>query len=153
MLLEKLKAGVNNRRTVPFHGAALTMRVLSESELQLCRSDAMEHAARLKLDDEGLYNEISLRQLFSCLTDPEGRRLAESMDSFRQHMSRTDREYLIDEYLALEKECSPSLEKMTEDEFAAILEDAKKNPDSLLSGSGIATLRRLVRYLESRQGS
>lgn len=150
MLLEKLKAGVKNVRDVAFYGHVVRLRILSEDELQRCRTEAQTHAAKLKLDEEGTYAEIALRQLYLSLADPDGGRVAESADAFRRLVTRADREYLIAEYLALERECSPALAALTEEEFARIREDVKKNPDSILSGSNTALLRRLTAFLESR---
>jgi hypothetical protein len=150
-LLEKLKAGIKNSKEAPFHGSALKIRVLSEDELQQCRIDANRYAVKHELDEESLYNEIAVRQLYMAVSDADGNKLAADIDSFRKLITRKEREYLIDEYLHLENECSPSLSVITEDEFNRIAEEAKKDPFFLLSRSNTDLLRRLLRYLENRQ--
>lgn len=150
-LLEKLKAGIKNNKEVPFHGGVLKIRVLSEDDLQQCRVEANRYAIKNELEDESLINEIAIRQLYIAVSDADGNKLADSIDAFRKAITRKEREYLVDEYLSLENECSPSLSAMTEDEFNRIAEEAKKDPFFLLSRSNTGLLRRLIRYLESRQ--
>lgn len=150
-LLEKLKAGVKNSTETPFHGGTLKVRVLSEDELQQCRIEANRYAVKQELDEESLYNEIAVRQLYMAVSDKDGNKLASDIDSFRKLITRKEREYLIDEYLHLENECSPSLSVMTDEEFNRIVEEAKKDPFFILSRSNTDLLRRLIRYLENRQ--
>ena len=152
-LLEKLKAGVNNIRIIPFMGAKLRVRVLSEAEIQQCRADALEFANTAGLDEEGLYTEIALRQLYVSLSDEAGKPVADTIESFRKSLNRSEREHFTDKYLELEKEGSPGLEDMEQEEFDRILEAEKKSPGSLLSSSNTGLLRRVLRYLESLPAS
>lgn len=151
MNLEQLKAGVRNTRELPLHGGNVRMRVLSEDELLQCRTDALAHAQRTGLDDEGMMLDQVIRQLYLALDDGDGNKLAGTVGDFKKHLSRPDRVYLTGEYLALEKECSPSLSSMTKVEFDETLEAIKKNPDLILKPSNFDMLKRLVRYLESQQ--
>jgi hypothetical protein len=148
--LEKLKAGVNNFRQIEFCGEMLKMRLLSESELQQCRSEAQAYAKVKQLDEESQFTEMALRQLFLAVTDNDGNKIADSLDSFRQLITRVEREFLIDEYLALEQDSLPSLPSMKDLEFEQILEEVKKSPDSVLNSSNTFTLRRLLSYLENQ---
>lgn len=151
MLLEKLKAGTKNTRDVNFHGITLKLRLLSEAEILQCRLDTGAYAKNKDLDEESQATENARRQLFTVLSDVEGNRVAENIDSFRDLLTRGEREYLIEEYLLLENDCSPSVPGMERAEFDDILEEVKKSPESILSASNTATLRRLVNYLEHQR--
>ncbi|EKD36408.1 MAG: hypothetical protein ACD_75C01523G0010 [uncultured bacterium] len=151
MILERLKAGVKNTRDIAFHGTALKLRLLSEAEILNCRLDTLTYAEKNNLDEESQAIENARRQLFTVLSDAEGNRVAESIDSFRDLLTRSEREYLVEEYLLLENECTPSVPGMEKAEFNDILDLVKKKPESILSTSNTATLRRLIIYLESRQ--
>jgi hypothetical protein len=149
MNLEQLKAGVNNSKDVSLCGGLFRLRVLSEAELLQCRADALKDAVRTGQDDEGTMVTQVLRQLYLALDDGEGKRPAASFGQFTRLITRAEREYLVDEYLSLERECSPALETMTEDEFNGILDGVKKSPDLFLNVSNTDLLRRLARYLEN----
>ena len=150
MILEKLKAGTNNSKTVPFLGETLKIRLLSEGEMAQARMEAQAYTKQKGLDEESELIEKVLRQLFIAVTDTDGNKLAENMDKFRLLVTRGEREYLIDEYLMLERDCLPSVPGMDDAEFEDILDEVKKSPDSILNSSNISTLKRLIRYLENR---
>lgn len=151
MILERLKAGIKNTRDVDFHGTPLKLRLLSEAEILKCRLDTVAYSKKNELDEETQAMENARRQLFTVLSDTEGNRVAESIDSFRDLLTRGEREYLIEEYLFLENECLPSVPGMERAEFDDILELVKKSPESILSVSNTATLRRLTTYLENQR--
>lgn len=151
MILEKLKAGIMNTRDVGFHGITLKLRLLSETEIVQCRLDTLAYSVKNNLDEESQATENARRQLYIVLSDSEGNRVSDSIDSFRDLLTRGEREYLIEEYLFLENECLPSVPGMAQAEFDDILEQVKKSPESILSVSNTATLRRLINYLENQQ--
>lgn len=151
MILEKLKAGMKNSKSVDFHGETLKVRLLSEAEILQCRLDTMAFAKKRELDDESQAIENALRQIFVAFSDMDGNRCAENIDSFRDLLTRGEREYLVEEYLFLENECMPSVPGMDKAEFEDILEEVKKSPDSVLNASNIYTLKRLISYLGNRQ--
>ena len=151
MMLEKLKAGTKNTRDVNFHGITLKLRLLSEAEILQCRLDTVAYAKNKDLDEESQATENARRQLFTVLSDTEGNRIAENIDSFRDLLTRGEREYLIEEYLLLENDCLPSVPGMERAEFEDILAMVKKSPESLLNASNTATLRRLTTYLENQR--
>jgi hypothetical protein len=151
MDLERLKAGVANSRPVTLHGEILTLRVLTEAELLKCRADALAFIRKQELDEESLLVDNVLRQLYLALSDGEGNRLAPTVVAFKERLTRGEREYLVAEYLELERECAPDLDAMGEEEFEGLVEEVKKNPDMLLSPSSTDLLRRLLRYLACRQ--
>lgn len=151
MILERLKAGVNNTRDISFLGTTLRLRLLTEAEILKCRLDTLTYAEKNDLDEESQAIENARRQLFTVLHDKEGNPVAESIDSFRDLLTRSEREYLVEEYLLLENECTPSIPGMEKPEFDDILEQVKKNPESILNPLNTATLRRLIIYLESQR--
>jgi len=148
MILEKLKAGVKNSKPIDFHGTQLKIRLLSEAEMQRCRLDAKAYALHKELDEESEVIEKVLQQLYLALSDMAGNMCADTIDSFRKLITRGEREYLIEEYLQLESECLPSVPGMTAPEFDDILDEVKKNPNSVMNSSNIFTLKRLISYLE-----
>lgn len=150
-LLEKLKAGIKNSKEIIFHDASLRMRILSEAELQQCRIDAQAYAAKKGMDEETLYGEIAVRQLYISLTDIDNNKITDSLENFRSGITRVEKEYFIDEYLSLEKEGSPSLSAINQAEFDSILIELKKSPNLVLNRSNINLLRRLIRFLENQQ--
>lgn len=151
MILEKLKAGIKNTRPVDFHGTPLTIRLLSEGEMQQSRLEAQAYSKKKDLDEESEIIEKALRQLFIALSDEEGNKIAENIDSFRNLVTRGEREFFIEEYLFLERESLPSVPGMDQSEFQDILDEVKKNPDLVLNGSNIYTLKRLISYLENQR--
>ncbi len=153
LLLERLKAGTSNTTTVQFLGEDVTIRILSEAELQQCRAVGMKVIEAAELDDEALMVEIALQQLYLAVSDADGNRLAKTYAAFKALLSRSEREYLVGEYLELERACSPSLTTMTDEEFQALEMEVKKTPDLLLNASGIDLLKKLCRYLAGRQSS
>jgi len=151
MILEKLKAGIKNSKPVDFHGTTLNIRLLSEAEMQQCRLAAKAYSLLKELDEESDIIEKVLQQLFLAVSDEDGNKCADSLESFKGLITRGEREYLIEEYLFLESECLPSVPGMTEPEFSDILEEVKKNPSSIMNGSNIYMLKRLISYLENQQ--
>lgn len=149
-LLEKLKLGVDNTKMIPLMEEQIRLRVLTDDELLKCRADALAYAETLGLDAEGMTVDMAIRQLYKAATDVEGKPLAGTYEKFRGLLTRRWREYLIGEYLELERECSPSLDRLTEEEFEQLLEEVKKSPDLLRNSSNTNLLRRLARYLENR---
>jgi hypothetical protein len=147
VILEKLKAGTDNVREVPFFGASLRLRVLSEAQNLQARAAAQGKDR----DEEAYFVEVALRQLYAALSDQDGNPVADNFESFRKLVTRSEREYLIAAYLELEHDCSPSLDTMSAEEFEQVMAAVKKSPDSILNASNIVLLRRLVRYLESRR--
>lgn len=149
-LLEKLKAGIRNNRDVEFYNQNVVMRVLSEAEMQGCRTAAIDHATQKKLDQDSLMIEMVIRQLFLSLSDADGKPIADSLESFKGLLNREEREYFASKYLELEKECSPSFRAMTDEEYKKLEAEVKKDPFFLLSGSNIDSLKKLILYLENQ---
>jgi hypothetical protein len=129
----------------------LKIRLLSEAEMQQCRIDAQNFVKKNGLDEESELIEKVMRQLFVALSDEEGNKCTETIDSFRKLINRGEREYFTEEYLFLERECMPSVPGMDNAEFQNILDEVKKSPDSVLNAGNIYTLKRLLSYLVNQQ--
>ena len=151
MILERLKAGTRNSRTIDFHSGKLNIRLLSTAEIQQARIETLAYTKANDLDDESQTIENALRQLYLATSDEDGNRCAETVDSFRGLLTRGEREYLVEEYLFLENECMPSVPGLKKNEFEDLLAEVKKSPDSVLNASNIYTLKRVITYLESQQ--
>lgn len=149
-ILERLKAGTYNTVDVQFYGETLKIRLLSEAELAQARIEAHAYAKQNNLDEESLYREIALRQLFMALADSNGNKLAPNIDKFRSLLTRVETDYLIERYMELEESVQPA--KLLDDvEFEKLVEEIKKSPTTALSGLNIDTLRRLIIFLVNQQ--
>jgi hypothetical protein len=65
-------------------------------------------------------------------------------------LTRDEKKLLADEYMSFERECSPSPDNLSNDEFDRLVEQVKKTPgETTGSITSISTLRRLVTFLAS----
>ncbi len=158
-LIEKLKMGKRNIRTLIYPGTEdeeVGITVLSESETQEAIfatervfKDAGVEVSAMTL---GAYTaENNTQVLVRALVDPKRRkkdgtceRLFKDVDEFRSFLLREQKEALIDEYNAFEKECSPA--DPSEEELEALSAEVKKNL-TLGPNLSIHTLQRLIIYL------
>jgi hypothetical protein len=158
-LLEKLKAGKRNVRELPFPGTEQTviLQVLNSQDLQDAIFAAERRFKGAEMETSGTaYDayqaERATQILFRALRDPEDPKkpLAATADEMRKLLQNEETELLLKEYLDFERECSPNILKMTDEDFEALWEDIKKNP--LLSSSSLssAALRGLITFLASR---
>ena len=157
-LLQRLKLGTSNRKLISWPGTntQVMLRVLSQQEHQeaafaterLFKNEKIE----VNLITSSEYdNEMATQLLYRAMHDPEKPEEAIcSIAEFRRSLSKEEKKSLIDEYQAFEKECSPSPEGLTDDEFAAILESLKKKPETTISGiSSISLLKKLLLFTVS----
>jgi hypothetical protein len=138
-LIEKLKAGKRNMRTLAYPGTEneIGITVLSEAETR----DAIFATERVFKEAEievsamtvSAYTaENNTQVLFRAIVDPKRQkkdgtyeRLFKDVDEFRSLLRREEKEILIEEYNAFEKECSPV--DPSEEELEALSEEVKKN--------------------------
>ena len=156
-LIDRLKAGRNNIKAIPFPGIPGTkvgLRILSDQETKDAYAAAENYFTRIKLDikDSTLDMYIDERAnqiLFRVLCDPEDSSVpaAPSADALRRLLTKAEKDALAREYAEFEEECSPNYAEKTEEELSILWEDVKKNPITLLSDLSTGTLRRLLRYL------
>ncbi len=156
-LLEKLKRGTDNKKTIPFPGTSenIVLRVLSDGARQDARF-ATEHRFKANNIDVNMMTadtyeaENSLQLLYRALSDMDGNPLARTVDDFRTLINLEEKNILIVAYLEYEAECSPSPQTMTAKELEALLEEIKKKPQTIGSLSSMPIARQLISYLANR---
>jgi hypothetical protein len=97
-------------------------------------------------------SEKATQVLFRALRDPEKLNdpICTSISDFRRMLTRDEKKLLADEYMSFERECSPSPDNLSNDEFDRLVEQVKKTPgETTGSITSISTLRRLVTFLAS----
>ena len=159
-LLDTLKLGTKNCKMVKWPGTdtEIAMSILSQQQIQ----DAVFATERLFKGEKIEMNmgtadeydsELSTQKLFRSIHDPKDmdKPVATTITEFRKALTREDRTVLIEEYLAFEKECSPSPDNLTNDEFDQLLSDLKKTPHETLGRiTSISTLKKLLLIMASR---
>jgi hypothetical protein len=158
-LIEKLKAGRRNIKTIKFPGTDddLILRVLSNAEIQ---EAVFAAERRFKAEDipildstRDVYNDERTTQiLFRALRNPKDAKKAlfSSDDELRALLTRDEKEILSQEYEAFQSECAPHPETMSDEEFDNLWEALKKSPETALNFLSSGTLKRLLLYLASR---
>jgi len=154
---EKLKRGCKNYRKIKYPGTEqeIVIIVLSNAEFQDAIIEAENYfkGKNITPSKEMLDDEIATQILARALRDSNNiqKYLVKNSDELRMHITRAEKNSLVEEYNALELECSPNLNTITDEEFSKIWEDIKKNPETLLSDLSLNTLRRLLLYLANQQ--
>ena len=155
-LLERLKSGTGNLKTIKFPGTEddVMLKILSNAELQAAHFAAERLFKRLEIDTsmttiDAYEDEKTAQILFRALRDPEdpSKGMANTIDEFKKLLTRTEKEVLVDEYSSFESECSPQVTQIGEQELEQLIEEIKKNPATLGSVSNIALARRLITFL------
>jgi len=159
-LLEKIKAGTQNyvECAWPKTDVRVRIRVLNNQDI-LDASMAADNIFRAAGVDVSMQNikvyeaEKNVQHLYRACTDLDGKPLAPSISQFRQQLTVSDKEWLIEQYNELDRECNGSVDTMPDDVFDTLVESVKKNPDTLSNVSSISTLRRLARFLAAALSS
>lgn len=154
-LLQKLKAGTNNRKTIKWPGTEedIIVRVLSEAERQSASFETerlfKQQGIEISMSTVDVYEvEKTTQLLFRALSDTENKPVADSINEFRDNITVTEKDILVDAYNELEAECSPDPGKMSDEAFNSLIEDLKKNPAQTISSvSSMRTAIRLITYL------
>jgi len=158
-LIEKLKAGTRNVKTIKFPGIEddIVLQILSNADTQ----DAVFAAERRFKGEEmpissstldAYEDERTTQILFRALRDPDNHKkpFSASADELRKLLTKEQKDYLAAEYTAFEDECSPRLDNMTDEKFDEIWEEVKKKP-AVLNFLSSGTQKRLLLFLASRQ--
>jgi hypothetical protein len=155
-LLARLKAGRAAVGQVTVDGVTFGLRLLTEQDYlaaQIATEAAMREAGmELSVSTaEAFEAEKSSQLLVRALIDPANSQpVAETAQALREATYRDQQASLVNAYLAHEKTFSPSERTLTDDELSALLEEVKKNPETMLSSvSNIDTLKRLITVLVS----
>jgi hypothetical protein len=156
-MLARLKKGTDNKKTIAFPGTheEVVVSVLSEGARQDAQFATEQHFKRKDIDVsmstvDAYEAEKTLQMLYRALSDQEGNPLARTVDEFRNRITVDEKDRLVEEYLAFEKECSPDPETMSEAELEALIEEIKKKPEMIGSFSNIGTARQLISCLVNR---
>lgn len=155
-LLALLKAGHGTRRLVKLGEVEFELRLLTEQDYLETGISVIEYfkaqgvtldMASAELFESEKATQLLMRALvMPHLDDP----VALTPAQLRTALSRDEKNWLVEQYLDFEKTYSPSERTMSETEFAALLEDVKKNPQTTrLNNSSTAMLRRLITVLVS----
>jgi hypothetical protein len=157
-LIEKLKAGKRNVKTIKFPGTEddIFLQILSNADIQ----DAVFAAERRFKSEEiaitsstldAYEDERTTQIIFRALRDPldPKKPFASTADELRKLLSKEEKDHLVSEYNAFQDECSPRIEEMTAEKFDEIWAALKKNPQTALNFLSSGTQRRLLLYLAS----
>lgn len=158
-LIEKLKAGARNTKVIKFPGTEekIILKVLSNFEVQ---EAVFASERRFKTEDilvtktclDAYEDERTTQLLFRALRDPsDGKKsFASTADELRKLLTKEEKDVLVAEYEAFEKECAPQLADMTDKEFDELWEALKKNPKTVSNFLSSGVQKRLLLYLASR---
>ena len=156
-LLEKLKAGKKNKKTIKYPGTDqdIVVSILSEADIQIAHFEAerlfKKNGIEVSMSTVDAYEaEKTTQILFRACSDTEGKPLAKAVDEFRSQVLKAEKDILVDEYNALENECSPNPDMMSGEDIEKIIDEVKKRPEIIGSVSNIVTARKLIVSLASR---
>lgn len=156
-LLERLKRGSENKKTIKFPGTEtyVQIRVLSEGERQAAHFATEQHFKRQGIEVsiatvDAYEAEKTIQLLFRALSDEEGNPLARTPARFAELLTIDEKNALVEEYMAHERDCSPNPETLSDGEIDEILEELKKNQTIPGSVSSMTIARQLIISLASR---
>jgi hypothetical protein len=156
-ILTRLKAGRDALGSVTVNGVDLGLRLLTDQDYQLAGLAAdsllVQNDTELTLSNSDVFEaEKSLQLIALAVVDPKTKKpVFATPDEARGTFTRDDKKLIIEKYLEHERKFSPSGLNLTEAEFAEVLGEVKKNPQTPrlndLSGD---SLRRLIATLVSQ---
>lgn len=154
-LLQKLKAGRSAVARVTLGEVELGLVVLTEQDYLESGLDSLEIMKAAGHEDATVASAEYFEQLKAtellvrAVVDPAtGQRVFKTGKDLRDAISRTEKACLVERYVDHERNHSPAEWNMGEAEFAALLEEVKKTPETTrLNDFGSVTLKRLVRSL------
>lgn len=156
--LSRLKAGKNNFKVIKYPGtdekAGMALLSLDESQDAVIAADLYLAEAGIKFDTftaEIYSDEVNTQLLFRILRehDDHKRPYASSVDEIRKHVTKAEKDALIEEYNQFERDCSPRLADITEEELDSLLSEVKKSPETL-NFLDTPTLKRLITFSAGR---
>jgi len=154
-LVDRIRAGTKNRSEICWPGtdASVWIRVLSKSEIQdaTFAADQRFRVAGVPVEAhtiETYKDEETLQILYRSLSDEAGKPVTNSVDAFRILVTTDVQTELAKAYRAHEDEVSPSLEKMSAEDFDVFVKGLRKNAEATIGCvSNIVTARKLLRSL------
>jgi len=156
-LIEQLKAGTRNTRTIPWPGRedSITLRILTEAEIEEAQFEVERRfkAAQIEFSAatmDAYQASQNTAILARAIVDPEtGKRMFKQTDELAQLPAfASAKAILIEEWNALDNESNPALKKMTDEEYDKLFTEVKKTP-SISNFLNSTTLRGLITYLAS----
>lgn len=169
-LLKRLKAGSENNKFLNWPGTEnkVVMQILTVAQLQeaIIATENIFKKADIAISIQGgslpMIDEFEAERitqvLYRALRDPEKltEPIAPTITEFRALLSNAERDELGKEYIAYEKECSPSPDTLSKEEFESLYQGLKKNATQTIgSVSSISTAKKLmlclVKQLETSQ--
>jgi hypothetical protein len=159
-LMQTMKLGTGQFKVIKWPGTetSVAMRILSMHDKTEAAAATEQYYKSIKIESrlttESFFDtERAIQSLYKALRDPQdmSKPICDSVTTFRKSISTADLNTLYLEYCTWEKDCSPSPENLTEEEFDLLVEDIKKNPEKiLLSTYSSSMLRRLIATLASQ---
>lgn len=154
-LLQKLKAGRSAVARVTLGKVELGLVVLTEQDYLESGLESLEIMKAAGHDDANVANSDYFEQLKAtellvrAVVDPDtGQRVFKTGKDLRDAISRAEKALLVERYVDHERNHSPAEWNMGEKEFAALLEEVKKTPETTrLNDFGSVTLKKLIRSL------
>ncbi len=157
--LDELKQNSEACKVVKFPGTDIDvkLRLLSNGEMQAAVfateklfkvNDLVCNMGTVDAYEDDKTTQILYRALSTC--DTEAKPLAATVDAFRNSISKDVKDMLAEEYSALESDHKPRIDELSEDEVNSLIEEVKKNPDSIMNVLSLPLLRKLTTTLASR---
>lgn len=153
--LEKLLLGTENVRPIRWPGTDVTvsLRVLNQQDLQEASfaTERLFQAQKLPYNTwlfDTYQGEQETQILYRALREPETNQpLFPNISEFRKALTYETKKILIEEYLAHNKECSPSPDGLSDSEFDRLTEDLKKKPAETVGAlTNLSTVKRLLLF-------
>jgi len=158
-ILQQLRAGAKNRKTIMWPGTQIPVdiKILTDADEQSAEFAAENLFKQAKLDIafhnvENFQLEQTTQKLYRALRVPGTDDPVEpDISAFKQQLTRIERDLLVDEMNAFYEEWNPNPRTMPAEEFDAMIESLKKKPrETILSVSSFATLKLLAIYLANQ---
>jgi hypothetical protein len=161
-LLKTIKAGTDNVKLLDWPGTdkKIALRILSINELQSASFATERFFSGEKISTNMAQGSVAMvdeyeservtQVLYKALRDPEhlDQPVAANITEFRSLLTSAERELLGKEYMAFERETSPSPENLTNEELEQVYQDIKKNAQqTIMNVSSISTARKLLTCL------
>jgi len=153
--IDRIRAGISAKTETRWPGTdePIWIHVLDKAALQEAAfaADKRFHAAGVDVAAhtiEAYKDEETVQILWRAIVDEAGKPITPSVEGFRVLLTTDVQTRLAQDYAAFEAETSPSLERMSDEDFEAFLVDLKKKPEAMIGCvSNIAFARKLLRSL------
>lgn len=148
-LLQKIKNGKKNYKVVNFPGTdeKVAIVILSSDETTMAKLKAEEYIKDNKIEDE-IYQDKALQEylMYNALRDKDdlNKKIADTIEEFRQLVTVNELAYFMVEYNMLMNETSPLLNALDEETFEELKKTLEKMSWKDLSGESLLALRNFL---------